>query len=129
MRTTCPKAATGRLRRNSTLSISQCDLAWGTARADAVAAGLGRVGDDWAIITQFSRPAPDRFDRDMTTFVRLPDGTYRRDDEHHGNVLVDTAAVPALLREHGVTARLGDSFDDPAHPLPAGLKSVLGVAS
>jgi hypothetical protein len=33
MRTACPTAATGRLRRNSTFSISQCDLAWSTTNA------------------------------------------------------------------------------------------------
>ena len=77
-----------------------CDLEWGRARRGQRPHGW--VGDDWAIVTEFSRPAPDRFDRDMTTFVRNADGTYRRDDERHDNVLIDTATVPALLREHGV---------------------------
>jgi SAM-dependent methyltransferase len=106
------------------LAVDLCDLEWGTARQDAAA--QGRVGDDWAIVTRFSRPAPDRFDRDLTTFVRDADGSYRREDEHHGNVLIDTASVPALLREHGVTATIGGSFDDDAHPLPVGLRSVIG---
>jgi SAM-dependent methyltransferase len=118
------RALAGALRPGGVLALDLCDLEWGRARADAV--GQGRVGTDWAIVTRFSRPAPDRFERDLTTFVRLPDGTYRRDDEHHGNVLVDTAAVPALLLEHGVAATIGDSFDDPEHPLPTGLKSVVG---
>jgi SAM-dependent methyltransferase len=109
------------------LALDLCDLEWGTARADAV--GQGRAGADWAIVTRFSRPAPDRFDRELTTFVRLPDGTYRRDDEHHGNVLIDTTTVPALLRAHGVTATVGDSFADDEHPLPPGLKSVIGYAA
>ena len=121
-------ALAGALRPGGLLALDLCDLEWGTAREGAVAVGQGRVGEDWAIITRFSRPSPDRFERDLTTFVRQPDGSYRRDDEHHGNVLVDTAAVPALLLGHGVTARIGDSFDDPGHPLPVGLKSVLGVA-
>jgi len=120
-------ALAGALRPGGLLALDLCDLEWGSARAGAV--GQGRVGADWAIVTQFSRPAPDRFERDLTTFVRLPDGTYRRDDEHHGNVLVDTAAVPGLLRDHGVTAVIGDSFDDPEHPLPVGLKSVVGRAA
>jgi SAM-dependent methyltransferase len=122
-------ALAGALRPGGLLALDLCDLEWGTARADAVAVGQGRVGADWAIVTRFSRPAPDRFERDLTTFVRLPDGTYRREDEHHGNVLVDTSAVPAFLGEHGVTAMVGDSFDDPEHPLPAGLKSIVGRAS
>jgi SAM-dependent methyltransferase len=106
------------------LALDLCDREWGTARAGAV--GQGRAGDDWAIVTRFSQPAPDRFDRDLTTFVRQADGTYRRDDEHHANVLVDTSAVPELLRERGVTATIGRSFHDEEHPLPIGLMSVIG---
>jgi SAM-dependent methyltransferase len=63
------------------LALDLCDLEWGSARTGA--AGQGRIGPDWGIITLFSQPAPDRFDRDITTFVRQPDGSYRRDDEHH----------------------------------------------
>ena len=106
------------------LAVDLCDLEWGTAREGAMA--QGRVGDDWAIITRFSRPAPDRFDRDLTTFVRGADGSYRRADEHHANVLIDTSAVPALLRERGVTATIGSSFNDDRHPLPVGLRSIVG---
>ena len=58
-------------------------------------------------MTRFSQPAPDRFDRDLTTFVRTGDGSYRREDEHHGNVLIDTSSVWALLRERGITATVG----------------------
>jgi SAM-dependent methyltransferase len=112
------------LRPGGLFALDLCDLEWGTARTDAVP--QGRVGDDWAIVTRFSQPTPDRFDRDITTFVRRPDGSYRRDEERHRNVLVDTSAVPALLREHGVTATIGTSFADDAHPLPVGLKSVIG---
>jgi SAM-dependent methyltransferase len=106
------------------LAVDLCDLEWGTARQGATA--QGRVGDDWAIVTRFSRPTPDRFDRDLTTFVRGADGSYRRDDEHHGNVLIDTSSVPALLRERGVAATVGDSFNDDDHPLPVGLRSIVG---
>jgi SAM-dependent methyltransferase len=106
------------------LAVDLCDLEWGTARQGAVA--QGRVGDDWAIITRFSRPAPDRFDRDLTTFVRGADGSYRRAEEHHGNILIDTSLVPALLRERGVTATIGSSFNDDKHPLPVGLRTIVG---
>jgi SAM-dependent methyltransferase len=115
------------LRPGGLLALDLCDLEWGTARTGAVP--QGRVGDDWAIVTRFSQPTPDRFDRDITTFVRRPDGTYRRADERHRNVLVDTATVPALLRAHGVEATIGTSFADDAHPLPAGLRSVVGRRS
>ncbi|GAA2717101.1 class I SAM-dependent methyltransferase [Actinoplanes palleronii] len=106
------------------LAVDLCDLEWGTARRGAM--GQGRVGDDWAIVTTFSQPTPERFDRDLTTFVRNADGSYRREDEHHGNVLIDTSSVPALLRERGVTATIGGSFNDNTHPLPVGLRSIIG---
>ena len=57
---------------------------------------------DWAIITEFSSPAPDRFVRDATTFVPDGAGAWRRGGERHENVLVDTSRIPALLAGHGV---------------------------
>ena len=113
----------GALRPRGLFALDLCDLEWGAARTGAVA--QGRVGDDWAIVTRFSQPTPERFDREMTTFVRQPDGSYRRDDEVHRNVLIDTATVPALLREHGLTATVGTSFADDERPLPTGLKSII----
>lgn len=106
------------------LAIDLCDLEWGTARAGAKPEG--RVGDDWAIITRFSQPSADRFDRELTTFVRDADDRYRRAEEHHRNVLLDTSTIPALLHAHGVTATIGQSFHDSDHPLPVGLKSIIG---
>ena len=112
------------LRPGGVLALDLCDVEWGAARTDAV--GQGRVGNDWAIITRFSQPSPQRFDRQITTFVRQDDGSYRRDDEHHRNVLLDTSTLPALLQEHGVTATIGSSFNDEDHPLPIGLKTIIG---
>jgi SAM-dependent methyltransferase len=63
------------------LAIDLCDLEWGEARRDAP--NLGRVEDDWALVTEFSVPSPDRFVRQMATFVRNDDGSWRRDDERH----------------------------------------------
>ncbi len=60
----------------------------------------------------------------MTTFVRNDDGTWRRDDEHHDNVLIDTSRVPALLAEHGVDAKVGRSFG--SEELPIGLHTIIG---
>jgi SAM-dependent methyltransferase len=40
------------------LALDLCDLTWGAARTGAV--GQGRVGDDWAVITRFSQPSPER---------------------------------------------------------------------
>jgi SAM-dependent methyltransferase len=110
------------LRPGGLLALDLCDLEWGRARRDPPV--FARVRDDWAIITEFSVPAPDRFVRDITTFVPNPDGSWRRDSEHHENVLIDTALVPALLGRHGIQAHVGLSFG--AETLPAGLRAVTG---
>ena len=52
------------------LAIDICDLEFGRVRAGEANRGL--AGPDWAVITEFSAPAPDIFVRDVTTFV--PDG-------------------------------------------------------
>jgi len=113
------------LRPGGVLAIDICDLEFGRLRAGAD--NFGRVGPDWAVITEFSAPAPDIFVRDITTFV--PDGTgaWRRGSERHENVLVDTSLIPALLGSHGVAAKVGSSFG--AAELPAGLRAVTGVRS
>ncbi len=113
------------LRPGGVLAIDICDLEFGRLRAGQD--NVGRVGPDWAVITEFSAPAPDIFVRDITTFV--PDGTgaWRRGSERHENVLVDTSLIPALLGSHGVAARVGSSFG--AAELPAGLRAVTGVRS
>jgi len=110
------------LRPGGVLAIDLCDLEWGEARRDAP--GMGRVGDDWAIITEFSVPAANRFVREMAIFVRNDDGSWRRDDERHDNVLIDTARVPALLAPHGVETRVAGSFG--TEQLPPGLRAVIG---
>ena len=56
-------AIAGALRPAGRLAFDVCDLDYGEARRDD--RGLGRAGDDWAIITEFSQPAPDRFVRDI----------------------------------------------------------------
>jgi hypothetical protein len=60
----------------------------------------------------------------MATFVRNDDGTWRRDDEHHDNVLVDTSAIPAPLAEHGAEATVASSFG--TEHLPTGLRAITG---
>jgi SAM-dependent methyltransferase len=102
-------------------------------RADAIVAighpinylpDAAAIGADWAIITEFSLPGPDRFVRDITTFVPAADGLWRRVREHHENVLVDTARIPALLGQHGIQARVSSSFG--AETLPPGLRAITG---
>jgi SAM-dependent methyltransferase len=102
------------VRPGGILAIDVCDLSWGEARREQP--NLGDVHDDWAIVTRFSLPSPERFVRDIVTFVRRQDGTWSRDDEHHENVLVDTSRLPAVLAVEGMDARVGRSFGGETHP-------------
>ena len=115
-------AAADALRPDGVLAIDLCDLEWGRARREAPNHSL--VTDDWALITEYSLPSPDRFVRQIATFTRTHDGSWRRDDERHDNVLIDTGRVPALLREHGVQAHVADGFG--GEQLPVGLKTIIG---
>jgi SAM-dependent methyltransferase len=115
-------AAATALRPEGVLAIDLCDLSWGEARRDEKS--QGRVGDDWAIVARFSVPRPNLFIREMTTFLRDEDGTWRRDDERHENVLVDTSGVPALLARHRLDVRVSKSFGD--ETLPVGLVAIVG---
>lgn len=110
------------LKPDGVLAIDLCDLEWGEARRDAPRRGWG--GEDWAIVTEFSVPSPDRFVRQMSTFVRTEDGSWRRDDERHDNVLIDTARVPAILADHGLEASVASSFG--SEELPVGLRAIVG---
>ena len=110
------------LKPGGVLAIDVCDLEWNEARRDTPSRGW--VGDDWAIVTEFSIPSADRYVRQMATFVRNDDGTWRRDDERHDNVMIDTSAIPALLAEHGVQATIASSFG--TERLPDGLRAVIG---
>ena len=115
-------AIAGALKPGGLVALDLCDLRWGEVRRDV--ANHSRLGDDWAIITRFSVPDPRRFVRDITTFVRVADGTWRRDDERHDNVLVETSTVPQLLADHGVDATIHDAFGH--YVLPEGLVAVVG---
>jgi SAM-dependent methyltransferase len=110
------------LRPGGVLAIDLCDLEWGRARRDAPT--QGRVGDDWAIITKFSVPSPNRFVREMTTFLRTEDGSWRRDEERHDNVLIDTTLVPPLLGSEGVEATVEPAFGTEVNPV--GLRAIVG---
>jgi SAM-dependent methyltransferase len=115
-------AAADALRPGGVLALDILDLDYGRARAGDPPAG--RAEEDWAIITEYSAPAPDRFVRDITTFVPDGAGAWRRSRERHENVLVDTSRIPALLAGSGVRAAVGTSFG--AAELPAGLRAVTG---
>jgi SAM-dependent methyltransferase len=110
------------LRPDGVVALDLCDLEWGEKRRELPA--FGRATHDWAIVTEYDVPSPTHFVREMAIFVRNDDGTWRRDDERHDNVLVDTSAVPALLAGSGVEATVGTSFG--AESLPAGLRTIIG---
>jgi SAM-dependent methyltransferase len=118
-------AACGALRPGGVLAIDICDLKWGEFRRDTPL--NASVNDEWVLVTRFSVPTPNRFVREMTTFLRSDDGSWRRDDERHENVLIDTSRVPALLQQYGVDAAVGSSFG--VYDLPAGLATVIGHRS
>jgi SAM-dependent methyltransferase len=110
------------LRPGGILAIDLCDLEWAALRRDQASAG--RMGDDWAIVTEYAVPASDRFVRTMAVFTRDDDGVWHRDDERHDNVLVLTESVPRLLARHGVEAEVRPSFG--SEVLPAGLHAIVG---
>ena len=115
-------ATANALRPDGVLALDLCDLEWGEARRDAP--NYGGIGEGWAMVTRFSTPTADRFVRDITTFVANDDGTWRRDDERHENVLFDIALVPELLSRHGVEAAVEPSFG--GEDLPVGLHAIVG---
>ena len=110
------------LRPGGMVALDLCDLEYGRARRDAPP--QGRAGEDWAVVTRFELPAPEVFVRHMATFLRNVDGSWRRDDERHDNVLVDTTAVAGRLSSVGVEAEVRDGFGDEV--LPVGLRVVVG---
>jgi hypothetical protein len=60
----------------------------------------------------------------MATFVRNDNGSYRRSDERHENVLIDTSRIPELLASEDVDVVVQKSFGD--EKLPDGLRVVIG---
>jgi SAM-dependent methyltransferase len=116
-------AAADALRPGGVLAVDILDLDYGRLRAGE--RPFAKVEADWAIITEFSAPAPDRFVRDATTFVPDGAGGWRRGHERHENVLVDTSLLPGLLAAHGVRAEVGTAFG--TAELPPGLRSVTGT--
>ena len=110
------------LRPGGVFAIDLCDRRYGELRRDDP--DFGRVHERWAIVARFSLPSPDRFVREITSFVREDDGRWRRDDERHENVLVDTGQLRVFLGEHGLDVRVSKSFGDEV--LPEGLVVLVG---
>ena len=117
------RAIAAALLPGGVIAIDLCDLSYGEARGDAPDP-KGWVSDDWALVTRFDRPSPERFVRQMAIFTRTDDGSWRRDDERHDNVLIDVAAVPDLFASHGVEVALASRFG--SYQLPEGLFAITG---
>jgi SAM-dependent methyltransferase len=110
------------LRPGGVVAVDICDLEYGASRKGEPA--FGRAAEEWAIVTEFDLPAPNRFVRRIAAFLRNDDGSWRRDDERHDNVLVDTSAIPTLLAAHSVEASVGVAFG--TEELPTGLHTIIG---
>jgi SAM-dependent methyltransferase len=115
----------GALRRGGILALDLCDLEWGRARQNE-RYKLWRT-EQWVLMTEFSMPSPSRYVREMTMFIHNDDGSWRRDDERHDNVLIDTSRVPSLMERHGLEASVSSSFG--RHELPVGLVAIVGRRS
>lgn len=115
-------AIAGALEPDGVLAIDLLDHSYGALRVDQP--DHAQVHDDWAIFTRYDVPDTTHFVRDITVFVRAADGTWSRDDEHHVNVLVDTARIPARLAGHGVDATIGPVFGDEEETV--GLVAIVG---
>jgi SAM-dependent methyltransferase len=115
-------AVAGSLRPGGLLAVDLCDLDYA---ADKDGTEYVRVEDDWALITRFSVPRPASLVRELTTFLQEEDGRWRRSDERHATVLLDTSEVPGWLEEVGVRAEIRPAFG--VETLPRGLVALVGT--
>ncbi len=115
-------AAAGALRPGGILVLDLQDLRWGESYQEAPS--QVRVEDDWVLISEFEVPDRSTFVRRHISFVRTEESAWRRDEEVHRNVLLDTSAFPELLAGFGLDVRIGTAFGD--EELPAGLMTLIG---
>jgi SAM-dependent methyltransferase len=111
------------LRPDGIIAFDICDLRYGENRRGEQAK-VWRT-DDWVLITQTSVPDARSFRRDMTMFVRTAANAWRRADELHDNVLIETSRLPAFLARHSVHGEVRASFGN--EELPIGLVAVVGA--
>ena len=115
-------AAAEALRPGGVFAIDLLDVRYGDdLPTDEI---RGRVGEDWAVVVRLSRPEERLYVREIAAFLRNEDDSWRRDDERHENVLVETARIPALVAAHGLDVRVAASFGD--EELPPGLVAIIG---
>ncbi|MCZ7535708.1 MAG: methyltransferase domain-containing protein [Acidimicrobiia bacterium] len=114
-------AIAGALDVDGVLAFDICDLQWGAERRGQPPKVW--FGEDWMLTTRFSVFDDRIFRREMTMFVRAGD-LWRREDETHDNVLIDTTRIPEFLARVGVHAEVRSAFGD--ETLSAGLVAVVG---
>lgn len=112
----------GALKPGGLLVMDVQDLKWGAARRDTP--NQSHIADNWVLISEFSVPKPSMFVRRHISFVRSDDGNWRRDEEVHRNVLIDTDELPSILAEHKLDAQVATSFGNEV--LPEGLMTLIG---
>jgi SAM-dependent methyltransferase len=115
-------AAAHALRPGGVFAVDLLDIHYGDDLQEEES--RGRVGENWAVVTRQSRPEPTVYAREITTFLRNEDGSWRRDDERHENVLIETTRIPAFLANHRLDARVAESFGE--EELPSGLVAIVG---
>jgi SAM-dependent methyltransferase len=110
------------VRPGGLFAIDFCDLSYGPERRSHP--DVGMAGDDWAVVMRCSVPAPNRVVREITTFVPVGDGTWRRDDECHQHLLLDSGKIVELLTPEGIDVTVAPAFG--SETLPAGLRVLIG---
>lgn len=90
------------------LAVDLLDISYGRALSEPTT--HGEAHEDWAIFLTKYPEGPDRFVREVTTFVRSDDGSWRRSDEVHQNTLVDVEALAGRLRDNGLRAEVRAGF-------------------
>ena len=119
------RAIAAALRPGGVVAFDLLDRAYRAARAgkEPVAA----FGGDWAVFIAFASPDSATYVRDIATFVRNEDGTWRRDDERHVNVLVDAAELAGRLTTAGLEeVEVARGFDA-RQQMEEGLVAITGV--
>jgi SAM-dependent methyltransferase len=111
------------LRPNGVIAFDICDVRYGAARREEPPKVW--FAEDWVLITRTSVPEPRTFHRYMTMFVRSGRSSWRRTDEVHDNILINTTELRPVLERQGVRAELRTSFGSEA--LPSGLLAVVGI--
>ncbi|MCY4030420.1 MAG: methyltransferase domain-containing protein [Acidobacteria bacterium] len=119
------RAVAAAVRPGGVVAVDLLDRAYRAARAGKQP--VAAFGGDWAVLIAFASPDPETYVRDIATFMRNADGTWRRDDERHVNVLVDAAEVSGRLAAEGlVDVEVARGFDE-RQVMEEGLVAIIGV--